>query len=83
MQTHTSYLYENNLRYQLKGPANTNGKADWAGLYCAGTLKWVRTLDSGIHVAPVASPLKGFYITILILFYINLVIAVILIFFFS
>ena len=56
MQTHTSYLYENNLRYQLKGPANTNGKADWAGLYCAGTLKWVRTLDSGIHVAPVASP---------------------------
>lgn len=40
MQTRTSYLYENNLRYQLKGPAYSNGKANWAGLYCAGILKW-------------------------------------------
>ena len=40
----------------------------------------IATLDSGINVPPgitVASPLKNFYITILILFYINLGIAVI------
>ena len=46
------------------------------------------TLDSGINVAPgitVAPPLKNFHIMILILFYINLGIAVIfdLIFFFK
>ena len=38
------------------------------------------TLDSGINVAPgitVAPPLKNFHITILLLFYINLGIAVI------
>ena len=83
---HTSYLYENNLRYQLKGPANSNGKADWAGLYCAGILKWTRTLDSGINVAPgitVAPPHKKFHITILLLFYTNLGIAVIFKFFLS
>ena len=43
------------------------------------------TLDSGINVPPgitVAPPLKNFYITILILFYINLGIAVIYEFFF-
>ena len=42
------------------------------------------TLDSGINVPPeitVAPPLKNFYITILILFYINLGIAVIFKFF--
>ena len=44
------------------------------------------TLDSGINVAPgitVAPPLKKFHITILILFYINLGIAVIFEFIFS
>ena len=44
------------------------------------------TLDSGIDVAPginVAPPLKKFHITILILFYINLGIAVIFDFIFS
>jgi len=44
------------------------------------------TLDSGINVPPgitVAPPLKNFYITILILFYINLGIAVIFKFFLS
>ena len=44
------------------------------------------TLDSGINVPPgitVAPPLKNFYITILILFYINLGIAVIFNFFLS
>ena len=42
--------------------------------------KYSPTLDSGINVAPgitVAPPLKKFHITILILFYINLGIAVI------
>ena len=44
------------------------------------------TLDSGINVPPgitVAPPLENFYITILILFYINLGIAVIFKFFLS
>ena len=44
------------------------------------------TIDSGINVPPgitVAPPLKNFYITILILFYINLGIAVIFKFFLS
>ena len=44
------------------------------------------TLDSEINVPPgitVAPPLKNFYITILILFYINLGIAVIFKFFLS
>ena len=44
------------------------------------------TLDSGINVPPgitVAPPLENFYITILILFYINLGIAVIFNFFLS
>ena len=48
--------------------------------------KTVDTLDSGINVAPgitVAPPLKNFHITILILFYINLGIAVIFKFFLS
>ena len=42
------------------------------------------TLDSGINIPPgitVAPPLRNFYITILILFYINLGIAVIFLFF--
>jgi hypothetical protein len=46
----------------------------------------IATLDSGINVPPgitVAPPLKNFYITILILFYINLGIAVIFNFFLS
>ena len=46
----------------------------------------IHTLDSGINVAPgipVAPPLKNFHITILILFYTNLDIAVIFNFFFS
>ena len=42
--------------------------------------KYSPTLDSGINVAP---PLENFYITILILFYINLGIAVIFDFFLS
>ena len=44
------------------------------------------TLDSGINIPPgitVAPPLKNFHITILILFYINLGIAVIFKFFLS
>ena len=50
------------------------------------TVNWATTLDSGIDVAPginVAHPLKNFHITILILFYTNLGIAVIFYFIFS
>ena len=49
-------------------------------------LKYIKsTLDSGIDIAPginVAPPLKNFHITILILFYIDLGIAVIFYFIF-
>ena len=52
----------------------------------APSLHFLCTLDSGINVAPgitVAPPLKNFHIMILILFYINLGIAVIFDFFLS
>ena len=52
----------------------------YANQFCDSKVQKNSTLDSGINVAPgiaVAPPLKNFHTTILLLFYINLGIAVI------